>query len=560
MAKQTGTSREKVFVLGLDGATFDILDPLVEMGIMPHLKLIIKEGARGELKSTIPPVSGPAWVSFMTGKYPEKHGIFDFIKNSPKQQKRKIISYKDIRGKTLWELLSRRGYQVGGMNVPVTYPPPKVNGFLISGMLSPDFGESLTYPPHLYHELKQHIPGYIIDVNWQEYSKKDIKSFLQDLIFCTSQRKQTLTYLLNNHAWDFFTGVFVGPDRLQHFLWQQVMATLWQKPANTDEQEIAELILKFYQQLDSVLALILRSLEHNTSLIIMSDHGFGPLTQKFYINRWLAKEGLLALKRGALFRSHQYSRFKRIVKQLILKMDGGVSNQILALRRHYKEGGWKDSSLACINWEKTIAYAASNSEQGIYLNLKGREPKGTVSQGEEYERLRTEIIQRLKAFRHPETGEGLGSQIYRREDIYQGEYAATAPDIVFLLNDYKWLADIQPLDCLFKPANLQTGTGTHRMNGILIAYGRGIKSNHCLSQSCIVDLAPTILSMLNLPVPSDMDGQVLTELFTQDFLEHHPVTYAVPEIIEEEHGGREIYSEQEARKIENRLRCLGYLD
>jgi len=559
--RKTSNRNRKLVVIGLDGGSFSVIDPLIQEGELPNIARLLKGGVRGELISTIPPVTGPAWASFMTGKSPGAHGLFDFVKPSPNDFRRQIVNYQHIKSKTLWSILSENGKKIGVINVPITYPPPEVNGFLISGMLTPSIQSQYTYPVSLSQELRKKFGEYTLDIWWQHYGPGGIKKFLKDLMHCADQRGKIALYLMRKQPWDFFMTVFIGTDRIQHALWNFLF------PSNNNnlskaEREIRELIIKYYQHIDVLIGKMIKAADENANFIIMSDHGFGPLKGKFRINKWLEDLGLLSYDRMKIKKFLLKTKLAPSCRQVVRKVD------FLNLRKKFMPKRMKApkrmgtySFLNCIDWSKTVAYAASNTEQGIYINLAGREPYGIVKPGKELEETRDLIIKSLEELQHPETSEKMVSRIYKREDIYSGPYANNAPDIIFFLKGGEYIADVQPMNYLFEKLSWKTGTGTHRLEGIFIGYGKDMKNGTRIEGARIIDLVPTILSLMSIPIPDDMDGTVLREVFADAFLKDNPPQYVKPAGDDDSAELEEdsLYSDKEEAQVEEKLKGLGYL-
>jgi len=555
--KECSGNRQLV-VIGLDGGSFSVIDPLIKEGKLPNIARLIEEGVRGDLESTVPPVTGPAWASFMTGKSPGAHSLFDFVKRVPNESARQVVNYNHIKSKTLWSILSEQGKKVGIINVPLTYPPPEVRGFLISGMLTPGVQSQYTYPASLSQELEAKFGQYVLDIWWQHYGPKRIKRFLQDLMDCTNKREKIALYLMESREWDFFMTVFIGMDRIQHALWN-FLFPLDRRNLSPKEEEIRDLIIEYYQLVDSIIGKLVTAVDGNGNLVIMSDHGFGPLNGKLYINKWLEDLGLLTYDRTKKNRFRMRTKLAQMFRPIIGKADFLNLRKKLAITKA-SESMMVYGFLDSIDWSRTVAYAASNTEQGIYVNLEGREPYGIVKPGNDWEEARDFIMEKLMELRHPETKEKLVSRSHKKEDIYSGPYANNAPDIVFFLKEGEYLADVQPSNYLIERPSWKTGTGTHRMEGIFIGYGRDIRNGLHVSNARIIDIAPTILNLMNVPIPDDMDGRVLTEIFADHFLRDTPPLYVRPtDTVDSDKEADGLYSHSESAHLKEQLKGLGYL-
>lgn len=554
---ETGPTRKpRVLVIGLDGATFDLLDGWMERGLMPNLRRLATEGSRAVLRSVIPPVTAPAWTSFATGVRPGKHGIFDFRRRQPGQLARRFISSRDVRAPTIWDMLTDAGMQTGIINVPVTYPLSNRTSFGISDMLTPSTDVQFTNPPGLYEELRPKLGEYIIDGPHAHLSgRKAIVPFLEALEFCTRQRAKYTVHLLRTREWDFATVVFVGTDRLQHALWDMLSGAFALYPATPELQGYKERAESFMTVLDEVMGEILAACPEETDVLIVSDHGFGPLLRKFRVNKWLAQQGLLtpSRRRGRLGRLVASADVLRLRHRVARMLSRGKESGAIPFWR------W-------INWSKTRAYAASITEMGIYVNLAGREPNGIVAPGDEYEEVRDSILEGLQELRHPENGQPLLTWAGRREELFEGPHLDDAPDIIYMLEECACTADLRLEGPLFEGAGWRSWTGSHRFGGVLIGCGPDIQKGKQLPDVEIVDVAPTILSLFGLPVPEHMDGRPVQPLLTEA---SRRAAAEAQEAGKQPTSGKarssseppedSPYSEEEARQVEERLKRLGYL-
>jgi predicted AlkP superfamily phosphohydrolase/phosphomutase len=482
---------QKVVVIGFDGATFDVIKPLVKKGELRTFRKLMKKGVYGKLKSTIPPVSAPAWTSFMTGKNPGKHGIFDFRIWDPKKYDKSIlVDSTKIDGMKIWNILNLFGKKVGIINVPLTYPPEKVDGFLISGMLSPSL-ENFTYPPELKYELED----YIIDTEAgghfiPSFGKIDEKSFSKQLEDMADSRLKNALKLWKPDL-DLFIVIFRFLDAAQHVFWEK-----------------REYIEMFYEKADCILEQFLNKISKNTTLFVMSDHGFGPkATKDVHLNDWLMKNNFLKV------RNLRFITYKRKIERLLASL--GVINILWKfLPKEVKERGIHEYD--CIDWSSTKAYFSPKHFAfpwiGIEINVKGKKEMGVV-EPEEYKQVRSEVIKKLKEFKDPETGEKVIEKIFKREELYTGNHIHEASDIIlkfkFPYRGEKSLGN-EKLITQTIPTNIK---GEHKLYGIFIAYGSQIRSGVELKGLDIVDIAPIILHVFGLPIPRDMDGRVPKEIF-----------------------------------------------
>ncbi len=545
----------KVFVVGFDGATFDLVRPWTASGKLPTFKRLMDGGAWSELRSTVPPVTASAWSSFMTGKNPAAHGLYDFMRRREGSYDLAPVSAQERDGKAVWDLIGEAGKHVIVMNVPVTWPPQPVNGLLVTGMLTPRRAEHYTYPFELAQELKSTIGDYVIYSD-EVYSKGRGDVFLQALKHSSKQRTCAAEYLLAKYPWDFFTLVFPETDTVTHGLWSSYDPTHHEHdPREADT--LRDGILEIYQHLDALLARLLRLVDSDTTVLLISDHGHGPVRNFLYVNNYLAQLGYLRFKPAFSTRvkqlGFQLGLTPRTVYQLLIRIGLGNLRRTLDKRRTGR-GLLKRFflSFADVDWSRTRAYSIGYIGE-VHINLRGREPQGIVEAGAEYERLRDEIIQCLRELKLA-NGTPLVEHIWKKEEIYHGAHLAEAPDILFLPRNLETIAfgDFEfGSNRVIEPS--YGVSSSHRMNGVFVANGAGIKEAGEFSGAHLIDVAPTILHLMGLPVPTDMDGCVLTSILSDTR------TVKVSGSSETRPVTTEGYSAEEEAEVIERLRDLGYI-
>lgn len=569
----------RVLLIGLDGMTFDILKPLAEQGIMPTCKSLMDRGSWGVLRSTIPPLTGPAWTSFYTGKMPGNHGLFDFFKPSKTDNAvgigRRIINSREVDGKSLWTILTENDKTSLVLNVPVTYPPTKIKGAMFTGMLTPSVEGNLTYPKGLYQKYKPELGDYTITINWQAYNENTSEKFVKDLITCQQQRtKYTLKLMQDWPDWNLCFPCFTETDRIQHAMWHYIDPVEIDKlkSAGTYQQHLRDLVLKFYAQCDADIAtLIEKAGGDEVPVFFVSDHGFGPMRGKVMINHFLEQKGFLqsnqAKVRQALMMILARKAFQKTLKTIGLLNWYKAKQARKASDRNF--GAAKtifDIFYESIDWTRTKAYIGSNTEGAIYLNVKGRGLFDDVEPGiiepVDYEKVRDAIIAALKEIKHPDTGQPLLTFVATREEAYPGKYCDKAPDVVFFFDDGAWLGDFQLGKGAFKHADWNTGSGTHRMDGCFLAAGPGIVHNPDINTS-IWNVTPTILAYMGIPINSEMDGKFIAEAFSDDWKQNNQVVYRQPGDSDEpatEISGKDVFDDDDEEALVDRLRGLGYID
>jgi len=561
LIKLTG-SRKRVLVIGLDGVTWDLIIPWMNKGKLPILKKTTESGASCRLASTVPCLSAPAWASLVTGRNPGGHGIFGWVQARPKSYEMVTVNSTFVDGRPLWDILGEADIKVGVVNVPICYPAEKVNGFLVSGILTPRHKmKESTYPPSLYEVLTNELdefrfniePGYIGIGETEDLLLRDLYHTLDN------QLKATI-YLMNKCYWDFFFVVFMGTDNIQHFFWKYMDPKHPQYNAQ-DSEKYGQEIQKYYQKLDGVVGDLIDHAGERTMVIILSDHGFGPKYREILINNWLLNEGLLKTRKAVLIKELILKLgLRKTVSNLIIR--SGLIKIVNLLSRNLLRKIIRSlSPIGNIDWSKTRAY--SLTEGTIYINLKGRQPNGIVEAGEEYETLRDKIIRGLLKVKDPLSGDYVVEEVVKKEELYSGPHLKEAPDLVAIANNGRcqpFITDdrnvvLTPLDSNRTP--LDRWSGTHRRIGIATFSGDNIVKNKMVDAD-IVDIAPTILYLLGLPIPSDIDGKVLENIIDPSYLAKNPIKY-LREPKEPIETRKEILSEEDEEKMRERLVALGYL-
>lgn len=566
--------KPKIMVIGLDGATFDIINPLIQANQLPNLARLMENGAHGVLQSTIHPYSEQAWSAFMTGKNSGKHGIFSFTRRKEGSYEFELINDSHRKGKTLWRILSDYNKQVGIINVPITYPPEAVNGFLMSGLLSPGVHSGFTFPPELREELKENVGKYVISVPLQlqvqaksaSQKEKITAKFIKALHEMMDCRAKTAHYLLRKYPCDFFIVVFSAPDFAQHKLWEYL------DKRHPKYLKYKDAIYDVYRKLDRIMGDIVKEVDEGTAVIVMSDHGSGTLRRIVWLNKWLSLEGFLTYK-SCPSSTHHHSFVTRVMRRKILKstvdflrlyVPQPVRARLVDKFPYLRNKFILSLDYSGIDWSKTKAYSTS-TVGNININLKGREPEGTVATEKEYEAVRNELIEKLEKLKDPKTGENILGKVYKREDLYHGDYLFNASDLILKWKRYDCLVDnsykqgeeiITDFTSLSSSLNI---SGVHRMEGILVASGKGIRKKVELHGAKILDLAPSILYYLGVPIPQEMDGQILTELFTPEYLHSHPIQYQVQQEMWNQNHPAEGLELKEVASVKKRLERLGYL-
>ncbi len=565
----------KVMVLGLDGATWDVLEPLIGEGLLPNLERLREEGSWGKLSSVFPPLSPVAWTGVMTGKNSGNHGVFEFVEYGHDPLGGRVNSSRSIQSKLLWEIAAQHGKKTVAGGVPMSYPPrpaaSRFPGFFLGDFLSPASARDFTTNPDLFAELEREVGPYrpwatVIHDGGHE---ADVLDDLQDFL---DQHLRTIHFLMTRCDWDLFLFDLMATDRIQHELWH--VWDLTHRAARGREKELAALrprLIEFWQSVDRGVGEIEANLPPDASLLVMSDHGFGPIEHYVNFNVWLLERGEIALDDSFYVRQKAWCYRRGVTPEWIY---GLMSKLGMGSHRVSRFRGKQESfvdrlgeslflSRRHIDWSRTRAYAQGNFGQ-IFLNVRGRQPQGCVAP-EDVRPLLDDLKAELAAIPHPETGEPLVEKVYERDELYDGPHAHLAPDLTVVLTDWRYrtigLHDFTT-NKLISPAF--GPTGDHRMDGIVIASGPGFRTGALPRDAELLDIAPTVLQLLGVPVPEDMDGRVLTELLDPSAIALDvPVPAAVMAGAVARSAASEpvepVYTVEEDAEIQRRLEALGYL-
>lgn len=547
----------KVVLIGLDGADWRFLRPWLSQGELPNLAELVSRGVSGTLRSTVRPESSVAWTSLSTGVNPGKHGVFGFAKVIPGSYAHRIVDASTVGVRRVWDYIGDAGMKAGVINMPMTYPPQRVSGFLLSGMLTPSRDADFCYPPELRASILTRYPDYIVDVGEHV---TDRETLLQKCLDYTDQQASLARWLMSSRHWDFFAAVFTASDRLQHFLWSEAVSDV-AHPTKHGSSQLGRPILDLYKAYDAAIGEILSLAPSDALVLLVSDHGFNGVGRRFYGNVWLADHNYLYWGAGGggpsavlarWLRHRRIPRWLRKLKHAFLPEY--LTPTYLAAR----------AEQSAVDWQKTRAYFSADG--GLRLNLAGREPNGIVEPGAEADLLLAELSERLSLIEDPLTSHHVVDHIYQREELYVGDFASESPDLIVepsrespsplhnvvldgsLAPRSSWMGAAEPL------------SANHTMNGILIAAGASICRGTARLHANLVDIAPTILAFLGVPIPSFYDGRVLSEIFLPEAMPKRETDIAAGASIGTPQPPSSEVSRADEELVESRLRRLGYLD
>jgi predicted AlkP superfamily phosphohydrolase/phosphomutase len=533
--------KRKILVIGVDGASFRLIDPLVRDGRLPNIAQLIRSGVRGELRSTLPCVSPAAWTSFMTGMNPDKHRIYDFSGRVPGTYQFRINTTNSRAAKPFWMHLSEQNKRVLIEGVTLTYPPDPVNGYMISGLgMPPDADPSAyIYPPEAARELLTAVGSYspVPEGDGRKLTESDREKdkFISGIFGQVDNRVALFKYLWKKESFDFSMVFFLDTDAVSHYFWKYM---------DTGHRNYAPgayhtSIQRVYEKVDAAVGELLAIVGSEVDVIMVSDHGFGPLNRVVFLNNWLAQQGLLVFR--------ELSWFDRTRSSAI--------SLLPVLGRKERNRG------KAIDWQRTQAFF-SGTVGNIYINLQGREPQGIVDPADR-DRLCADIAARLSDLVDPVSGERIVEKVYMKAELFSADDSGEAPDIhVVLKSGYGVVGEEIALHRIKDTgkiiADSYNWSGAHEPEGILIAQGESFRSDHRVQGANLIDIAPTLLYALESPVPEDMDGKPLLDLFSDEYVRTHPVRLAAADGSTgslASPGGR-----NDNAQIQDQLRSLGYIE
>lgn len=566
----------KVFILALDGATFDLIRPWAAEGKLPLFARLMQTSAWGEIESTTPPITPVAWLTFATGKNPGKHGVYNFF-NPVRDDYTAItpISTTTNTEMTLWDLLSQRGRDVCILNVPMTYPPRAVNGCLYAGMPMPMGDVQYSYPADLHAELLAHGWDLSRNAGFSQGTYAEFFDYLKELV---THRTSATLHLMQSRPWDLFMIHHLETDQIAHMYWR-----FWENEAS--DHPLHHAMLHLYQHVEAQIERILNQLPADASLVIVSDHGMGPVHYHLHLNNWLLQEGFLHWRstlsthlRRLTYRLgfNPTNLYRRIPEPVLKRLTLGQTRAEFAqIQREVRTTAGQKSLvkqwfskliqlpflyLADLDWEHSQAYSGDTTQAGLlYINLQGREPHGIVAPGEEYQRVREDIRARLYAWINPVTGDKMVQRVCFREELYQGHQVENAPDIIAFYQEPDYESRKGAIFLSTNPIEpIKNAYATHRLMGMTMIAGPAIQPGPIQTKLTLTDMAPLILYLLDEEIPEEFDGRLPEELLKPEQLARRPPRWNnAPTTLTQENEAQLSASDQ--AKILDQLRNLGYV-
>ena len=382
----------KLAVIGLDSAVPQLVFERFRQDL-PNLSRLMDEGSWGLLESIHPPITVPAWTCMMSGYDPGQLGMYGFRNRKDHTYGGySIANASAVPVDRVWDRLSKAGKQVILLGVPQTYPIRPVNGWVVSDFLTPSTQSAYTFPADLKTEVERVSGGYVLDV--EDFRTKDKAALLQRTYAKTRKHFAVARHMLTTKPWDFFMLVEMGVDRVHHGFWSYMDPMHPKYEAGTPFEGA---IRDYYRYVDQEIGEVLGLLPPGTGVLVVSDHGAKRLEGGICFNEWLIREGYLTV---------------RAYPEKVTPIDKVE-----------------------IDWSRTTAWGDGGYYGRLFLNVKGREPQGTV-EPDDYEKVRTELIEKIRAITDPQ-GRNIGSKAYRPEELYR-EVNGVPPDLIVYFGDLHW--------------------------------------------------------------------------------------------------------------------------
>jgi len=494
----------RALVIGLDGASWNILLPLVKRGKLPTFKRLMEGGIWGDLQSTFPFTTAPAWKCYSTGKNPGKLGLYSWCSFDIKNLELNVMVSDPFRSREIWDYLGAYGLTSGVINLPLLCPPRRIKGFIVSGFPLSNSAD-YTFPKDLKKTLvekfdyKINPSEYTLDPQHQLARKDRFVSEVEELI---KKRFEVTKYLIKLYSPDFVQLTLFYTDAVQHFFWKEM---------ETEDERFGRVIENIWKMIDSEIGKLLEEVGEDTNILIISDHGFTSLKATFCLNNWFLENGYLNLSLFNILLSRLRLFNKKIlhvVRQLGLdKMVRRIipPEKLMSLQQKILPPEVSSPELIWqVDWGSTKAICVG--ECGVFLNPELNQ--------KDYETLRTLLIKEIKTIKNPKTGENPVSDVKRKEEIYHGEHLELSPDLIVIPSE-----GYRVYDSLMRSVwdyENRVWSAYHKLHGVFLACGPDIKNCGKIGDVKIYDLAPTILHLFNVPVPREMDGRVLKEIFRED--------------------------------------------
>ncbi|MEN3335876.1 MAG: hypothetical protein V7641_5241 [Blastocatellia bacterium] len=543
----------KILIIGLDAATMELIEPWAAAGHLPALARLMHEGASGRLISTPNMHSASAWTSILTGLNPGRHGLFVFSDRNFATGRQEFFKGGDRAGRIVGDYLAQHNLTSGFLNVPMTYPAHAAPGsFMISGLDAPALNESAFCPATLRNEVFSRFPDYAFTpVGLGDLMKAGrIGDAISAWLRLTETQTAVAEYLIETYPTDFFMTVFTASDWAGHNVWKYAAAS--SPGEKSDSLQFRDSLRRIYESLDAAVARLLAYADGRTQVYVISDHGMGQHSgAAYHLAEWLEGRGYMVRHQSAPPRASLMNTGRRVAKNLLpVAIKEKIKSRLGAERVKELQAAEKDAFYDSIDWSRSRAYTEPGRHV-ININLAGRNPQGIVA-GADYDSVCAEIIAALSEWQDAH-GAAVVERVARRDEVYAGPFVERASDLYVYWNPQAAFGE--------PPEEVKARgfwwSGDHRLEGILIARGPGLAPGARFPAPFVHDLLPTVMYAAGLPVPGDLDGQVIRQAFSEAHTAANPLRIA--EAMDETTSEGGALSGAEEEMIEEKLRSLGYL-
>ncbi|MBI5183460.1 MAG: alkaline phosphatase family protein [Nitrospinae bacterium] len=543
---------KRSIIIGIDGASWNVLNILREERAIPAISDLIQNGVYGSLKSTIPYFTGPAWVSFATGRRPSEHSIYDFLRVDMERKKVRVVNSGDIRSKTYYELLNSNGLKTIIINLPVSYPPRYDCGIIISCFLTMD-KDRMVSPLKIKERYPDMFSRY---KTFPEGKIEDISNYINELSYMEETRFELAKRLFAEEEWDHFFLLFSGTDWLSH-------ATLGR--FFDGDITIKQRFINFWQEIDRYISWFLDRLDRGTTCFIISDHGSIPKRFIFNINRFLYEMGFATKRINHTVKDNDNDKDNDLLPTIINNVETQKKGYHIPVRlsvvrrnRYLRYIASKinlflirylniyirdENSRSYVDIYKSLVFSPSVSSAGVY-----------IKRNDNYNEIRDMVIDKLTSIENPYTGGRVILNVWKREELHKGTYMEFAPDIIFVpVDGVACVTEIRERESVVE--KVSDGSGCHNSEGIFLAYGPGIKKSKEVYNAGIADIFPTLFYSMDQSIPEGLDGRLLSDIFEEDYLKKNIPRYKIISLNNEER----IEEESNEEEVKRRLKGLGYI-
>ncbi len=495
----------RVLVIALQEATRDLIDPWVEQGLLPNIAALMRAGASGRVHAQAPLITPYSWANILTGVDAGRHGVFDYWQRGADGVFNETSS-ASLRAAPIWARLRGTGLRSTLLNLPLTWPPPELDGVVVAGRPHAMPARDLFSPPDLHDRLVAARGSYRVNATTPGGRSKADYIDLFDVE--TPRTSEAFEFLLNAADWNFAMAYFVDVAMAQHYFWADMLAG--------DECPYGKVIASAYRNVDAAIGRLVNAAGRDAVVFVMSECGAGPLASGIHLNNWLEQEGLLRARRGLLTGLRQFLE-DDLLPSAARVVPRAVKSALTQLSFSPKHWVLRSGPKPDLDWSRTKVFSCGK-EGNLFVNLAGRDPGGIVQPGHECDGLLKIVARALGELKNPDSGAPVVKSVARPQQLYTGPAIEFAPDLIVDWTDGAYMttetghARGEVFGERRRKGMSWPTTGSHRYDGVLIAAGPHIAAGAQIAGASQFDLLPTWLKLLDQPVPGGLKGRVLEEM------------------------------------------------